>query len=108
MTVQNHASYIKNTCSSVANVRDCGLDHLTKMSWAGTVKVRIIQAAKIPSADVNGQSDPYCSVTLGRVTKRTKAIERTLNPVWNEGFCRSYHCLCLLVITSYRYSGIRS
>ena len=38
------------------------------------------------AADLNGKSDPYCIVRLGRHKMRTKIIRETLWPKWNETF----------------------
>lgn len=31
-----------------------------------------------------GKSDPYCEVSLGSEIKRTRVIQATLNPKWND------------------------
>ena len=36
------------------------------------------------SADVNGLSDPYVSVSLAGVTATTRVVEKTLNPIFFE------------------------
>ncbi|KAI4371607.1 hypothetical protein MLD38_009935 [Melastoma candidum] len=48
--------------------------------------VRIIEARNIPAMDLNGLSDPYVRLQLGRHRFRTKVVKKCLNPTWGEGF----------------------
>lgn len=49
--------------------------------------VRVIEALDIAKMDV-GKSDPYCilSLTSGNDTRRTRVIDNTVTPKWNEDF----------------------
>ena len=69
------------------------LDAFTRGQMRGKLKVHLVGASKLISADSNGLSDPYCKVSTlvpgaeGRVSiseKRTKTIKKSLNPTWNE------------------------
>eukprot|EP00727_Mastigamoeba_balamuthi_P005963 m51a1_g1987 hypothetical protein (234) ;mRNA; f:1168921-1169866 len=57
-----------------------------------TLTVEIIAGKGLKSGDLNGLSDPYCEVRVLTLagpreeTKRTKVINNTLDPVWNESF----------------------
>jgi Ca2+-dependent lipid-binding protein len=52
------------------------------------LNLRLVEARGVPKADIFGKSDPFCviSVTSTRQIFRTKVIQNTLNPVWNDEF----------------------
>lgn len=43
-------------------------------------------ARDLPAMDLNGLSDPYVKVQLGKQKFRTKVVKKTLNPYWGEEF----------------------
>ena len=48
--------------------------------------IKIIEAKNLESKDFNGLSDPFCQITVGNTTKKSKTIPTTLNPKFNEHF----------------------
>jgi hypothetical protein len=63
------------------------LDPSESISNMGTLRVDILDAANLPSADRNGKSDPFCVFKLdGREVHKTKVQKKTLHPAWNEAF----------------------
>lgn len=53
----------------------------------GTLRVEVLDAADLPSADRNGFSDPYCKFKLdGKEVFKSKVQKKTLHPAWNEYF----------------------
>ncbi|XP_056138461.1 multiple C2 and transmembrane domain-containing protein 2 [Lampris incognitus] len=52
----------------------------------GFLQVKVIKAADLPAADLNGKSDPYCVIELGNSKLQTQTIYKTLNPEWNKVF----------------------
>lgn len=55
----------------------------------GSLRVKVMDAADLPSADRNGFSDPYCKFRIGddgEVIYKTKVQKKTLHPAWNEYF----------------------
>ncbi|XP_021963043.1 protein unc-13 homolog 4B [Folsomia candida] len=50
--------------------------------------LEVVEARNLPGMDLNGLSDPFCTlfVTSKESSKRTKVVEKSLNPQWNETF----------------------
>ncbi|XP_042521034.1 C2 and GRAM domain-containing protein At1g03370 [Macadamia integrifolia] len=48
--------------------------------------VRVIEARNIPAMDLNGLSDPYVRLQLGKNRFKTKVVKKNLNPYWGEEF----------------------
>lgn len=63
------------------------LDASESINNMGNLRVDVLDAAELPSADSNGKSDPYCKFELnGREVFKTKVQKKTLHPAWNEFF----------------------
>lgn len=63
------------------------LDPRESINNSGTLRVDVLDAADLPSADRNGYSDPYCKFKLaGKEVYKTKVQKKTLHPAWNEFF----------------------
>ncbi|ORC84809.1 c2 domain protein [Trypanosoma theileri] len=52
----------------------------------GKLQVCICGARNLHDSQVISLPDPYCRVRLGDKSYKTKVIDNTLNPVWNETF----------------------
>lgn len=50
------------------------------------LSVRVIEARNLPAMDLNGFSDPYVKLQLGRQRWKTKVVKKCLNPSWGEEF----------------------
>ncbi|KAM7269994.1 hypothetical protein ACFE04_029208 [Oxalis oulophora] len=46
-----------------------------------------MEARNLPAMDMNGLSDPYVKLHLGKHRHKTKAVKKSLNPNWGEEFC---------------------
>ena len=63
------------------------LDPSESINNMGNLRVDILDASNLPSADRNGYSDPYCKFDLnGKEVFKTKVQKKTLHPAWNEFF----------------------
>lgn len=63
------------------------LDPSESMNNMGKLRVDVLDASDLPSADRNGFSDPFCKFDLnGHSVFRTKVQKKTLQPAWNEFF----------------------
>lgn len=63
------------------------LDPSESINNMGNLRVDVLDAQDLPSADSNGKSDPYVKFELnGEDVFRTKTQKKTLAPVWNEFF----------------------
>lgn len=63
------------------------LDPSESINNMGTLRVDVLDATDLPSADRNGYSDPYCKFKLnGKEVFKTKVQKKTLHPAWNEFF----------------------
>lgn len=52
----------------------------------GKAKIEFLDAEGLQSADRNGKSDPFATLTLnGLELFKTKVVKKNLNPSWNEG-----------------------
>jgi C2 domain len=63
------------------------LDPSESINNMGTLRVDVLDAADLPSADRNGYSDPFCKFRLnGKDVFKTRVQKKTLHPAWNEFF----------------------
>ena len=63
------------------------LDPSESINNMGNLRVDVLDAMELPSADSNGKSDPYCKFELnGQEVFKTKVQKKTLHPAWNEFF----------------------
>jgi Ca2+-dependent lipid-binding protein len=55
--------------------------------------IRLREGVDIPSLDLVGKSDPFCLIQLSSSAQvfRTKVIENSSKPVWNEDFQVNVH-----------------
>ncbi|KAK3394449.1 C2 domain-containing protein [Podospora didyma] len=63
------------------------LDPSESINNMGNLRVDVLDAQDLPSADSNGKSDPYVKFELnGQEVFKTKTQKKTLHPAWNEYF----------------------
>ncbi|XP_056334371.1 multiple C2 and transmembrane domain-containing protein 2 isoform X2 [Danio aesculapii] len=72
----------------------------------GFLQVKLIRATDLPSTDISGKSDPFCTLELGNSKLQTHTICKTLNPEWRTALTfpiRDIHDV--LVLTVYHEDG---
>ena len=53
---------------------------------SGVLRVKLSYAVGLKSMDSNGYSDPYVKLKLGKETKKSTIVKKSLNPRWDEMF----------------------
>jgi len=62
------------------------------------IYINVVEARGLMSKDINGKSDPYVKLSCDTWKERTKIMQETLNPKWNETFELNYDTQCLKIL----------
>ncbi|XP_016376778.1 multiple C2 and transmembrane domain-containing protein 2-like [Sinocyclocheilus rhinocerous] len=108
--------------ASISDIQSAPLDNLTTLQetqekyrlmnclWdlndVGYLQIKLIKATDLPSTDISGKSDPFCTLELGNSKLQTHTISKTLNPEWRTALTfpiKDIHDV--LVLTVYHDDG---
>jgi Ca2+-binding EF-hand superfamily protein/Leucine-rich repeat (LRR) protein len=56
------------------------------LTISGSLFVRLVGATGLKAMDSGGTSDPFVIACIGKQKEQTRAIQKTLTPMWNEEF----------------------
>jgi hypothetical protein len=62
------------------------LSSTAKEKAAKLVTIDVVEARYLSPMDANGKADPYCILSVGSKTEKTKTQKETLEPNWRERF----------------------
>ncbi len=60
------------------------LNSFKNVEDVGWLQVKVIRAENLASADINGKSDPFCTLQLINQYVQTPTEYKTLNPEWGK------------------------
>ncbi|RWS16204.1 multiple C2 and transmembrane domain-containing protein 1-like isoform X8 [Dinothrombium tinctorium] len=70
----------------VAGDISTAVKRLKTQVWDSVVNIVLVEGKGLSSKDENGLSDPYVKFKLGSEKYKSKVVNKSLNPVWNEQF----------------------
>ncbi len=64
------------------------IDKRFKKNWFHDIilKYKVIRAEGLAAADINGKSDPFCTLQVVNQFAQTQTEYKTLNPEWDQIF----------------------
>ena len=66
-------------------------------AMSGLLLIRLRSAEKLAARDIWGTSDPYCVLSVGPSSARSRTIGRTLDPSWDQEFTLFVRCACTML-----------
>ncbi|XP_016103341.1 multiple C2 and transmembrane domain-containing protein 2-like [Sinocyclocheilus grahami] len=82
------------------------MNSLRDLKDIGYLQIKLIKATDLPSTDLSGKRDPFCTLELGNSKLQTHTISKTLNPEWRTALTfpiKDIHDV--LVLTVYHDDG---
>ena len=69
---------------------------------AGLLRIRLRSAEKLAARDLWGTSDPYCVLSVGPSSARSRTIPHSLDPTWDQEFTLFVRCAvrCWAAVTA--------
>ncbi|KAH7442809.1 hypothetical protein KP509_02G003400 [Ceratopteris richardii] len=77
------AATAKRRMSMLHAERTSTYDLVERMEY---LYVKVVKARNLAAKDITGSSDPYVLVKVGNLSAKTRVIDKSLNPEWNQVF----------------------
>ncbi|RWS28324.1 multiple C2 and transmembrane domain-containing protein 1-like protein [Leptotrombidium deliense] len=85
-TQEEKEQHYERGSRTIAGSGETAVKRLKTQLWDSVVNIVLVEGKGLSSKDENGFSDPYVKFKLGTERYKSKVVNKSLNPQWNEQF----------------------